>query len=65
MWGTWHIISQLSEKVGGRVPRVPHLIAPMTATDYARCSIVAKGGVRIIGIERLCSSKFKVRHSIL
>jgi len=26
---TWHIIFPLSEKVGGRVPRVPHLIAPM------------------------------------
>jgi len=29
MWGTWHIITPLSEKVGGRVPRAPHLIAPM------------------------------------
>jgi len=28
-WGTWYIISPLSEKVGGNVPRVPHLIAPM------------------------------------
>jgi len=27
--GTWHIISLLSEKVRGRVSRVPHLIAPM------------------------------------
>jgi len=25
MWGTWHIISPLSEKVGGRVP---HLMRP-------------------------------------
>jgi len=29
MWGTWYIISPLSEKEGGRVSRVPHLIAPM------------------------------------
>jgi len=29
MLGNWHIISPLSEKVGGRIPRVPHLIAPM------------------------------------
>jgi len=29
MWGTWHTISPLSEKVGRRVSRVPHLIAPM------------------------------------
>jgi len=29
MWGTWHIIFPLSGKVEGRVPRVPHLIAPM------------------------------------
>jgi len=29
MSGTWLIISPLSEKVGGRVPRVPHLIASM------------------------------------
>jgi len=29
MWGTCHIISPLSEKVGGRVLRVLHLIAPM------------------------------------
>jgi len=32
-WGTWHIISELSEKVGGRVPRVPHLIAPVCGTN--------------------------------
>ena len=30
MWGTWHIIFPLSEKVEGTRPRVPHLIAPMT-----------------------------------
>jgi len=24
MWGKWHIISPLSEKVGGTRPRVPH-----------------------------------------
>jgi len=30
MWGKWHIISPLSEKVGGGVPRVPHLIASMS-----------------------------------
>jgi len=31
MWGTWHIISPMSETVGGTrgVPRVPYLIAPM------------------------------------
>ena len=29
MWGTWHIVSPLSEKVGGDAPHVPHLIAPM------------------------------------
>jgi len=28
-WGTWHIMSPPSEKVGGHVPRVPHQIAPM------------------------------------
>jgi len=27
--GTWQIISPLSEKMGGRVPPVSHLIAPM------------------------------------
>jgi len=27
--GTRHIISLLSEKVGGHVPRVPHQFAPM------------------------------------
>jgi len=30
MWGTWHIISPLSEKVGGHIPREPHLIARMS-----------------------------------
>jgi len=29
MGGTWHIMSPLSQKVGGHVPRVPHQIAPM------------------------------------
>jgi len=32
--GAWHIISALSEKVGGRVPRVPHLIAPMVGHSW-------------------------------
>ena len=32
--GTWHIISPPSEKVGGQVPRVPHLIA-LKAGDKA------------------------------
>jgi len=35
MWETLHIMSPLSEKVGGCVPRVPHLIAPMTPGDTA------------------------------
>jgi len=29
MWGDMAYYITLSEKVGGRVPRVPHLIAPM------------------------------------
>jgi len=32
--GTWHIIFPLSEKVEGRVPRIPHLIAPMPECFY-------------------------------
>jgi len=30
--GTWHIMSPSSEKVGVHVPRVPHLIAPLSLT---------------------------------
>jgi len=29
MWGASHIISPLSERLGGRIPCVPHLIARM------------------------------------
>jgi len=44
MWGAWHIIYPLSEKVGMARPptRVPHLIAPMTPmTVYGRVVIFA------------------------
>jgi len=34
VWGTWHIMSPPSEKVGGHVPRVPHQIAPMDTSDW-------------------------------
>ena len=49
-WGTWHIISPLPEKVGGRVPHVPHLIAPMHAVMSLQfthvSSFACKGGLR-------------------
>jgi len=33
MWEAWYIISPLSEKVGGPLPLVPHLIAPMVTRE--------------------------------
>jgi len=44
MWARWHIISSLSEKVGGRDPRVPHIIAPMVVvTTYCRFHCCSSG----------------------
>jgi len=37
MWGTWHIISPLSEKEGGRVPHVLHLM--IFSGDFHSCSV--------------------------
>jgi len=36
MWGTWHSIFPVSEKLEGRVPSVLHLIAPMSMWYQAR-----------------------------
>jgi len=44
--GTRYIISSLSEKVGGRVPLVPHLIAPMTVAITFHT--LQNGSIRII-----------------
>jgi len=60
MWWTWHIISPLSEKVGGRVPRDPHLIVPMFYMPHNMMQLTApKFGMNIAKLS--CRDAGKLR----
>jgi len=45
-WGTWHIISPLSEKVRGPVPCVRQLIVPLHGTELLQMSRSSKQDMR-------------------